>query len=48
MGFQLQQLCDALTKIETRSGTHYVCTEFLGKYREKYERGEIDIFEIVD
>lgn len=39
-------LSDAITEIETRSGTHYVCDECLEEYREKYEQGEIDIFEV--
>jgi len=41
-------LSDALTKVETRSGTHYVCNSCLSELEEQYENGEIDVFTIVE
>lgn len=41
-------LSDALTKIETRTGTHYVCDDCLEEQREKYENGDLDIFEVLE
>lgn len=37
-----------LQEVETRSGTHYVCDDCLERMKEKYEAGELDIFEIKD
>lgn len=39
---------DALTEVETRSGTHYLCDECFEKHKKKYEDGEMDIFNVVD
>ena len=35
-----------LTVIETRSGEHYVCQDCKENAEQKYESGDIDIFEV--
>lgn len=41
-------LSDEITKVQTRNGYHYLCSDCLAKQKEKYENGEIDILEIED
>jgi hypothetical protein len=40
-------LSDDLTEVETRSGSHYMCDGCIEDFRQKYEQGEIDIFDVV-
>jgi hypothetical protein len=45
-GGESPHLNDGITKMWTRSGVHYACQSCVEKYREKKERGEIDVFEV--